>query len=60
MENFDPKTHYKCDSCGEVFEKGWSDEEAEKEADDLFPGLKVEDRAVVCDDCFKRMTGDHP
>lgn len=48
-----PDTHYKCAECGGVFEKGWSDEEAQAERDKNFPHLPDEIMVVVCDDCFE-------
>lgn len=47
---------FRCEACGEVFPKAWSDEEAEAECAENFPGLPESERAVVCDDCFKKMT----
>lgn len=48
----DPGT-FRCEHCGGVFDKGRSDEEARAEAQALFPGLRQEDAAVVCDDCHR-------
>lgn len=45
---------YKCSACGGTFEKGWSDEEAKKELADKFD-VPVEECAIVCDDCYKKM-----
>ena len=49
-------TEYKCDSCGNIYEKGWSDEEAEKEQLEVFGYIPLEERAIICDDCFNRKT----
>lgn len=46
---------YKCALCKGVFEKGWSDEEALKEKDELWSGISIEECDLVCDDCFKLM-----
>ena len=49
---------YKCANCGEANEKGWTDEEAEKEAENAFgkPVSEWNDTPVlVCDDCYKKM-----
>ena len=46
---------FKCCACNGVFEKEWTDEEAEKEKDELFGGIPLEDCDLVCDDCFKKM-----
>ena len=43
---------YKCASCHNVYEKGWTDEEAEKEAKDIWGTIPQKEREVVCDDCF--------
>jgi hypothetical protein len=49
---------YRCDECGGVFEKGWSDEEAHEEERAIFGReIPVERRACVCDDCFNRIMG---
>lgn len=44
---------YTCAHCGWTGEKGWSDEEAEAEAQQNFGGpLDPDDRAIICDDCY--------
>jgi hypothetical protein len=48
---------YTCASCGGVFVKGWSDEEARAEHEAVF-GLTVEqvaDPVTICDDCYVAM-----
>ena len=46
---------YTCAKCGETFDKGWSDEEAETEYGERFAEEKAanEPREVWCDDCYK-------
>jgi len=49
---------YTCERCGGTFTKGWSDEEAAAEAQDLFPAGHIaapEDQATVCDPCFREI-----
>jgi hypothetical protein len=46
------KQYYVCEKCKRKFEKGWSDEECEAEAQQVFPGLPPEERSLVCDDCY--------
>ena len=49
---------FTCASCGETHDKGWSDEEAAAEAEELFPGIDVTDpdeAPVVCDDCYRHI-----
>lgn len=46
---------YTCAVCGETFDKGWSDEEAEAELKENFPGHAKEECAIICDDCFQGM-----
>ena len=47
---------YQCAHCGEVYEKGWSEEEALKEANDIWtPEALDAGTAVICDDCFKEI-----
>ena len=48
---------YQCAECDGVFDKGWSDEEAAAERDEVFPDLEPEDSAVVCEDCYRKMRG---
>jgi len=49
---------YQCALCGEIYEKGWSDEEAYAEATEIFgkpPEEWDEEQAVICDGCFRQM-----
>lgn len=46
---------YRCEACGEVFQKGWTDEEAKAEQKEQFGDLTPENIAVVCDECYKKM-----
>ena len=51
---------FTCDSCGETFPKGWSDEEAAAEAEELFPGMDLTDpdeAGIVCDGCYQHIMG---
>lgn len=53
---------YKCDMCGGTFDGGWSEEEAEAEYSGSFNELskeEKEDRAEVCDDCYKIFMAEH-
>jgi hypothetical protein len=50
-----PTDEYICDECGETFEKGWSDEDAELERETLWGDLQREDAAIICDDCFDEL-----
>ncbi len=43
---------FECESCGQTFECGWTEEEQRAEAAINFPGLPEEDAATICDDCF--------
>jgi hypothetical protein len=43
---------YVCSSCGEIFEAGWSEEEATAELANTFPGADKVECAIVCDDCY--------
>ncbi len=52
---------YQCASCGDVCEKGRSDEEAWTEYDANFPGESHDDDIeVVCDDCYQKMVAQLP
>lgn len=44
-------TWFRCDMCGGVFPTEWSDEDAQAECEQHFPGYEGE-TSVVCDDCF--------
>lgn len=46
---------YTCTVCGNTYDKGWSDEEAETERLENWPDLPKEECDIVCDDCFKKM-----
>ena len=51
---------FTCDSCGDTLPKGWTDEEAAAEAEELFPGINVSDPAeagIVCDACYQHIMG---
>lgn len=43
---------YRCARCRVVFEKGWSDEEADAEAQQTFGEIPPDERVVVCHDCY--------
>lgn len=53
---------YECAICHEVFAKTWSDEEADAEYRELFPGAAArrEPRDVVCEDCFQQIKPTEP
>jgi len=46
---------YTCAKCNGVFDKAWSDEEAENEYAEKFPEEKATAaiREIICDDCYK-------
>ena len=44
---------YQCALCGGVFEKGQSDEEAEAEGKENFPGTPEDEIELICDYCYK-------
>lgn len=58
------QNEYKCAYCGEIYEKGWSDEESKKEAEEIFgkhPDEWNDGQVVICDDCFKQIDPrNHP
>ncbi len=43
---------YKCNSCQNIYEKGWTDEEAENEAKEIWGEIQQVEMAIICDDCF--------
>jgi hypothetical protein len=52
-------SEYKCAMCGDVFEKGQSDEDAKDELQDVFPGFEIADCDLVCDDCYNNLMGNN-
>lgn len=42
-----------CDHCKQTFENAWTDEDALKEKDILFPAENIKNMSLVCDVCFK-------
>jgi hypothetical protein len=58
IENGVAGSEYRCEMCGESFQKGRSDEEANKEAEEIFgtPNASEDpNMAIVCDDCFNKV-----
>ncbi len=54
---------YQCTMCDGIFEKKWTDEEAEKECVENFGTMMAhdDDRAIVCDDCYQKIIpSEHP
>jgi len=51
--NVNKAHYYQCECCLQTFEKTKTDEEAMKEAKELFPNDDLSDAAVVCDVCFR-------
>ena len=46
---------YTCSHCRGTFEPAWSDEEAKAEAAETFPDVPLEECAIVCDECYKKI-----
>jgi hypothetical protein len=46
---------FTCAECGETYGRQRTEEEALEEKDALFPDVPIEDCAIVCDDCFKKL-----
>jgi hypothetical protein len=46
---------YTCAMSHQTFEKEWTDEEALEELTRNFGLSTVEDCAIVCDDCYKKV-----
>jgi hypothetical protein len=49
---------YRCCFCGEVFEKGWSDQEAEDEMQENFGMRPSDEDGIACDDCYKKFMSE--
>lgn len=41
--------------CHGTFTKDWTDEEAKRESDILWPATPMEEMEVVCPDCFEKI-----
>lgn len=48
---------YRCDICGGIFDKAWTNDDAEAELRRNFPGLKPGDCGITCDNCFDAIMG---
>jgi hypothetical protein len=48
---------YQCSACGEIYEYGWSDDEAQAEYEENFPTYAKRNDPVdiVCDDCYLQL-----
>jgi hypothetical protein len=49
---------FRCALCGGEFRKAWPEDEALEEQREVFGEVPDEERAVVCDDCYRRVMGD--
>lgn len=45
-------SEFRCQRCGEVYAKGWTDDEAAAEFREQFPGFGTEECALVCSECY--------
>jgi hypothetical protein len=54
MEKKLKPNEYQCEICHGVFEKGWTEEEANAERSEIFGSPVAEDDGLVCDDCFNK------
>lgn len=53
MSNPPHNQTYTCEVCGKTCKSAWTEEEALVELEIKFPEARVEDCALVCDDCYK-------
>lgn len=52
---------YRCAMCQQVYTKAITDEEAMAETQSHWPGVVEQDCAVVCDDCYQKISPEaHP
>ena len=50
------ETTYQCFACRKTFISGWSDEEAQRELRENFPGYDPKDEmCMLCDDCYNEI-----
>lgn len=47
---------FRCTACKGIFEKGWSEEEAQKEADEIWGEIPEDEKVIICDDCFNSVS----
>lgn len=50
------KNEYLCESCGNIYEKGWSDQEAMAEKNTIFPDAPMSECGIVCEPCFQKIS----
>jgi uncharacterized CHY-type Zn-finger protein len=48
------KNEFQCAICKNIYEKGCSDEEIEKEVKEIWGEIPKNERVVLCDDCWKQ------
>ena len=46
---------FTCSMCGNTYDKGWTDEEAAAEKNELWGSVPLDDCDVVCEDCFQKI-----
>lgn len=53
------RNEYQCALCKEVFnfirDETWSEEKANEEYKEIFPNESIENRDIVCDDCWQKV-----
>ncbi len=57
MKNSMEKDEFRCAACGNIYKKGWSDDEMMKESADIWGRIPEEDGILICDDCFNKRSG---
>ena len=50
------ENEYTCAICKITYEKGWSDEEQEKEMLNIWGEIPIEERVIICNGCFNKKT----
>lgn len=51
---------FECAQCHGIFEKEWTDAEAQAESASIFGAVPTEALAVICDDCWQRLMAGGP
>ena len=49
------ENEYKCAMCKNVYQKGWTEEEAQNELEENFGHHEPEECDLVCDDCYNEI-----
>jgi hypothetical protein len=52
FKDYGKQETFRCDGCQRVLKKGWSDEDAVREMQTLYPEADPSETLIYCDDCI--------